>query len=43
MELTEIFNNYFESVVVNLGIKEYESSVTDNTNSGSNDGVDLAI
>ena len=43
LELTETFNNYFESAIANLGIKEYESSVTDNTNSESSDGVHLAI
>ena len=43
LELAETFNNPFESVVANVGINEYESSVTDNTKSGPNDGVDLAI
>ena len=43
LELTETFNNYFESVIANLGIKEYENSVTDNTNSELSDGVHLAI
>ena len=41
-ELAETFNNYFESAVTNLGIEEYENNVTENTNSGSKDGVDLA-
>ena len=43
LELTEGFNDYFENAVANLGIKEYENNVTDNTNSGSKDDVDLAI
>ena len=41
--IAETFSNPFESVVANVGINEYESSVTDNTKSGPNDGVDLAI
>ena len=43
IELAETFNNYFESALANLSIKGYENNVTDNTNSGSKDGVDLAI
>ena len=38
-----MFNNYFEKAVVNLGIKEYENKVADNTNSLSKDGVDMYI
>ena len=43
LELAETFNNYFESAVANLGIKGYQNNVIENTNSGSKDGVDLAI
>lgn len=37
------FNNDFVRAVANLVIKEYESSVTDNTNSQAKDSADLAI
>ena len=43
LELAATFSSYFEKVVANLGIKEYENNVTHNTNSVSKDGVDLAI
>ena len=43
LELSVTFNNYFESALANLYIKVYENNITDNTNSGSKDGVDLPI
>ena len=36
LELAETFNNYFESAVANLVVKEYENNVNDNV-------IDLAI
>ena len=42
-KLVQTFNNYFESVLGKLEIKEYEASSDANASSRSKDGVDVAI
>ena len=41
--IVQTFNNYFESEVGKLGIKECETSSDVNANSRSKDSIDVAI
>ena len=42
-ELADIFNNFFEQTVDNLGIQEYQSDHNIDINSISDDPIDYAI
>ena len=42
-DLADIFNNFFEHTVDNLGIQEYQSDHNSDINSSSDDPIDYAI